>query len=253
MIPLTITGIPQFQFQTRDLSKAQRFYQQLLGLSPLAREERSLSLGMASGRIDLYEAPFDSALHGENTSAVGSQRFCFRASGDPAAAMVDLREMGAEVLEGSLCSGEGALGPMKSFCLFDPDQNLVELAFYETRNRPLQLLTIDSVSLLSADCGRSLAFYETLGVRSSHAEEGLCVLPVGRQRLLLCQDSRRCPAHAPYAAAGSATFTLTAAGSSARVRSELEALGLSFREDRSAFCLFDADGNLLRLLPEGGA
>ena len=92
---MKVTGIPQFQFETRDLEKALYFYQQILGLSPLSQEGHRLSLGMASGRVDIYEAPYDSAIHAQNAGAVGSQNFCFRATGDPVAAMAILGDSGA--------------------------------------------------------------------------------------------------------------------------------------------------------------
>lgn len=252
MIPLTITGIPQFQFQSKDLDAARHFYQTLLGLSPLAREAHSLSLGMAAGRVDVYERPYDSELHAENASAVGSQNLCFRASGDPEEAMAYLRSAGADLIEEQLHDRSGALGPMKSFYLFDSDHNLVELAFYEKKNRPMQLLAIDHLVLVSADYRRSLDFYEAL-CGAVQRSEGHGVIQTGRQKLNVHHLKPRYTPHEPYAAIGSVTCTLTAAGNSALVKSELEALGLSYREDRSALCLFDPDGNLLRLMPEGGA
>ena len=246
------TGIPQFQFQSRNLEKARHFYHQLLGLSPLASETHRLSLGMASGRIDIYEAPYDSDLHGENASAVGSQNFCFRASGDPAMAMECLRDVGADLVEDELHDRDGALGPMKSFYLFDPDHNLVELAFYETRRRPMQILSIDHLVLISADYRRSLAFYEQLCAQPSKQSDGHGVIQLGRQKLNVHHLKPRYTPHAPYAAIGSATFTLTVEGSSSQLRGDLTALGLAFQEDRSALCVYDPDGNLLRLLPEDG-
>src|SRR5262245_41451597 len=126
-----IDHIDHIVLTTRDLEACIRFYTEVLGMK-LERfrtpTEERLALKFGAQKINLHEwgKEFSPRAH---VAVPGSLDLCFIAAIPLEQVVEKLRKNKIEILEGPV-KKTGALGPMQSVYVRDPDLNLVETSVY---------------------------------------------------------------------------------------------------------------------------
>jgi catechol 2,3-dioxygenase-like lactoylglutathione lyase family enzyme len=127
-----IDRIDHIVLTTRDREACIRFYADVLGMKletfRTPTEER-LALKFGRQKINLHEwgREFEPRAH---VAVPGSLDLCFIASTSLEKVIEKLRSLKIRILEGPVAK-TGAMGPMQSVYVRDPDLNLVEISVYE--------------------------------------------------------------------------------------------------------------------------
>ncbi len=127
-----IDHIDHIVLTTRDRDACVRFYSDVLGMKletfRTPTEER-LALKFGRQKINLHEwgREFEPRAH---VAVPGSLDLCFIASVSLEKVIEKLRSLKIQILEGPVAK-TGAMGPMQSVYVRDPDLNLVEISVYE--------------------------------------------------------------------------------------------------------------------------
>jgi catechol 2,3-dioxygenase-like lactoylglutathione lyase family enzyme len=111
-----------------DLEATIDFYTRALGMSVRAFGGGRLALRFGDQKINLHEAGHEFEPKARRPTA-GSGDLCFVVDGTLDAWAEHLHKAGVDVIEGPVPRA-GALGPMRSIYLRDPDGNLIELSTY---------------------------------------------------------------------------------------------------------------------------
>ena len=112
---------------TSNLEKCLAFYEGILGMEAVYHHGRyCLYFGMQTINVYAQGGALPAAKHPE----AGSLDICLRAEGNIETARQELLARGVR-LEHDTVLRQGALGPMQSLYLRDPDGNLIELGFYQ--------------------------------------------------------------------------------------------------------------------------
>jgi catechol 2,3-dioxygenase-like lactoylglutathione lyase family enzyme len=128
-----IDHVDHIVLTTRDKQACIRFYAEVLGMKlekfKTPTEER-LALKFGSQKINLHEwgKEFEPRAH---VAVPGSLDLCFIASVPLQTVIEKLKAMHIEILEGPVAK-TGAMGPMQSVYVRDPDLNLVEISEYRS-------------------------------------------------------------------------------------------------------------------------
>ena len=126
-----IDHIDHIVLTTRDKDACLRFYTEILGMKlekfRTPTEER-LALKFGRQKINVHEwgKEFEPRAH---VAAPGTLDLCFIASVSLDEVAKKLKANGVPILEGPVAK-TGAMGPMKSVYVRDPDLNLVEISVY---------------------------------------------------------------------------------------------------------------------------
>jgi catechol 2,3-dioxygenase-like lactoylglutathione lyase family enzyme len=126
-----IDHIDHIVLTTRDLAGCIRFYSEVLGMKlekfRTATEER-IALKFGKQKINLHEwgKEFEPRAH---VAAPGTLDLCFIASVSLEEIVRRFNEKKIPILEGPVAK-TGAMGPMRSVYVRDPDLNLVEISVY---------------------------------------------------------------------------------------------------------------------------
>jgi catechol 2,3-dioxygenase-like lactoylglutathione lyase family enzyme len=128
-----IDHIDHVVLTTRDKPACIRFYAEVLGMKLVTfrtpTEER-LALAFGEQKINLHEWGREYKPHA-HVPVPGSLDLCFIAA-VPLDEVIDkLRAAGVRIIEGPIRK-TGALGPIRSVYVRDPDLNLVEISVYES-------------------------------------------------------------------------------------------------------------------------
>jgi catechol 2,3-dioxygenase-like lactoylglutathione lyase family enzyme len=125
---MRLLSLDHLVLTVRNLETTVDFYTQVLGMSVSAFGEGRLALKFGTQKINLHE--LGNEFHPNALRATpGSADLCFLTE-EPLSGWQDhLQELGAEVIEGPV-QRQGALGPLPSIYLRDPDGNLIEIANY---------------------------------------------------------------------------------------------------------------------------
>lgn len=123
-----IDHIDHIVLTTRDLQGCIRFYTEILGMKLEKFAEHRLALKFGSQKINLHEwgKEFEPRAH---VAAPGTLDLCFIASVPLAEVVRKLKAKNVAILEGPV-KKTGAMGPMQSVYVRDPDLNLVEISVY---------------------------------------------------------------------------------------------------------------------------
>jgi catechol 2,3-dioxygenase-like lactoylglutathione lyase family enzyme len=129
-----IDHIDHIVLTTRDKEGCIRFYRDVLGMaleSFRTPTEERLALKFGSQKINLHEwgREFSPRAH---VAAPGTLDLCFIAAVPLESVVEKLKISGIKIEEGPVAK-TGALGPMRSVYVRDPDLNLVEISVYNTR------------------------------------------------------------------------------------------------------------------------
>lgn len=129
-----IDRVDHIVLTTRDLPECIRFYTEVLGMT-LERfrtpTEERLALKFGSQKINLHEwgKEFEPRAH---VAVPGSLDLCFIAAVPLESVIEKLKGANVPIIEGPVRK-TGAMGPMQSVYVRDPDLNLVEISEYPRR------------------------------------------------------------------------------------------------------------------------
>ena len=127
MRDMQIKAVDHLVITTGDLEACLAFYCGVLGMEHAeAKGRHALRFG-AQINIHTRAGEFQPAALNPTR---GSQDFCLIVEGDIEAVKEELEARGCPIVEG-IVERAGALGPIRSVYLRDPDGNLVELAQYD--------------------------------------------------------------------------------------------------------------------------
>jgi catechol 2,3-dioxygenase-like lactoylglutathione lyase family enzyme len=127
-----IDRIDHIVLTTRDKDACIRFYSEVLGMKlekfKTPSEER-LALKFGNQKINLHEwgREFDPKAH---VPVPGSLDLCFIAAVSLEEVIKGLKTANVSIIEGPVAK-TGAMGPMRSVYVRDPDLNLVEISVYK--------------------------------------------------------------------------------------------------------------------------
>ena len=123
-----IDHIDHIVLTTRDLDGCIRFYSEVLGMKLEKFAQGRLALKFGKQKINLHEwgKEFEPRAH---VAAPGTLDLCFIASVSLEKVMQRFDEKKIPILEGPVAK-TGAMGPMQSVYVRDPDLNLVEISVY---------------------------------------------------------------------------------------------------------------------------
>jgi len=123
-----IDHIDHIVLTTRDLQGCIRFYTDVLGMKLEKFSEKRLALKFGNQKINLHEwgKEFEPRAH---VAAPGTLDLCFIASVPLERIIQRFNDRKIPILEGPV-KKTGAMGPMQSVYVRDPDLNLVEISVY---------------------------------------------------------------------------------------------------------------------------
>ena len=128
-----IDRIDHIVLTTREKAACIRFYTEVLGMKLVTfrtpTEER-ITFAFGSQKINLHEwgREFEPRAH---VAVPGSLDLCFIASVPLETITKQLERKGIKIIEGPV-KKTGAVGPIRSVYVRDPDLNLVEISVYES-------------------------------------------------------------------------------------------------------------------------
>jgi catechol 2,3-dioxygenase-like lactoylglutathione lyase family enzyme len=123
-----IDHIDHIVLTTRDREGCIRFYTEVLGMKLEKFGENRLALKFGNQKINLHEwgREFTPRAH---VAAPGTLDLCFIAAIPLEQVIENLKKNQVPILEGPV-SKTGAVGPIRSVYVRDPDLNLVEISVY---------------------------------------------------------------------------------------------------------------------------
>jgi catechol 2,3-dioxygenase-like lactoylglutathione lyase family enzyme len=132
---LTVQRIDHLVITCRDVAATIRFYTEVLGMKEVTFGEGRKALSFGRQKINLHPTGQIARAGAGNVAAIaahptaGSADLCLIVAENAAAIVAHLAACGVPVEEGPVVR-TGALGPIDSVYVRDPDGNLVELARY---------------------------------------------------------------------------------------------------------------------------
>jgi len=109
-----------------DLDVTTDFYTRVLGMQPVTFGEGRKALAFGRQKINLHQAGREFEPKAERPTP-GSADLCFIVATPLEAVIAHLEQQGVAILEGPV-QRTGAIGPIRSVYLRDPDLNLIELS-----------------------------------------------------------------------------------------------------------------------------
>ncbi|MDT8447483.1 MAG: VOC family protein [bacterium] len=132
---MRIERLDHLVLTVRDLEASVAFYRDLLGMEEIEFGDGRRALGFGPHKINLH--PIVSDINPRAAQPVaGSGDLCLVIQGSIKALISELDAQGVRIELGPV-RRTGALGPLVSLYLRDPDENLVELSSYEPEDREL--------------------------------------------------------------------------------------------------------------------
>jgi len=104
------------------------FYSQVLGMEVVTFAENRKALAFGLQKINLHEAGHEVEPKAHRPTP-GSADLCFITPAPVSQIMEHFNRLGIEIIEGPV-KRTGALGPIRSVYLRDPDLNLIEVSSY---------------------------------------------------------------------------------------------------------------------------
>jgi catechol 2,3-dioxygenase-like lactoylglutathione lyase family enzyme len=132
---LTVRRIDHLVLTCRDVAATIRFYTEVLGMKEVTFGAGRKALAFGQQKLNLHAAGQSAEGVAGNVAAIaarptpGAIDVCLIVAEPPGAVMAHLAACGVPVEEGPVIR-TGAVGPIESVYVRDPDGNLVELARY---------------------------------------------------------------------------------------------------------------------------
>jgi catechol 2,3-dioxygenase-like lactoylglutathione lyase family enzyme len=114
----------------RDVDRACAFYEHVLGFTREEFGQGRLALRFGRQKINVHPHPTPHQPLVADLPAPGAADLCFASTTPMAEVMTHLQACGVAIIEGPV-PRTGALGPMTSVYLRDPDRNLIEISVYD--------------------------------------------------------------------------------------------------------------------------
>jgi catechol 2,3-dioxygenase-like lactoylglutathione lyase family enzyme len=125
---MQIDRLDHFVLTVRDIDATLAFYQTVLGMEPVTFGAGRKALAFGRSKINLHPADAPIVPHAE-CPLPGSADLCFITAEPMESVIGHLRACGVTVEDGPV-PRTGALGPITSVYLRDPDGNLIEISNY---------------------------------------------------------------------------------------------------------------------------
>ena len=125
---MKLTGIDHIVLTVKDIAATIEFYESILGMKSESFGEGRIALKFGRQKINLHQhlKEFEPKA---NQATPGSADLCFISDMPLAWALEQVKKFGIEVIDGPV-NRTGANGPIISFYIRDPDQNLIEISNY---------------------------------------------------------------------------------------------------------------------------
>lgn len=124
---MKLKNIDHMVITTANLEECLHFYVDILGMDHQVSDgQHTLKFGNEKINIHTYVGEFTPYA---KQAQVGCSDFCLIAEGDIHEIKRNLENAGCTIIEG-VVEQSGALGPMDSVYMYDPDGSLVEIAVY---------------------------------------------------------------------------------------------------------------------------
>jgi catechol 2,3-dioxygenase-like lactoylglutathione lyase family enzyme len=130
---ITVSNVDHLVLTVADVPRTIRFYARALGMQPVTFGDRRRALLFGRSKINLHEAGHELSPHAA-APVPGSADLCFVTEAGIGDLVDHLTACGIEIEEGPV-HRTGALGPMLSCYVRDPDGNLVEISTYPPDRR----------------------------------------------------------------------------------------------------------------------
>lgn len=131
-MPIAIDRIDHLVVTAWDIDRTVDFYRRVLGMEPVTFAGGRRGLAFGRQKINLHQAGREfepKALK----PAPGTVDLCLIATTPLAEAIEHIKACGVAIVEGPVAR-TGALGPMQSVYIRDPDGNLIEISNYEDKH-----------------------------------------------------------------------------------------------------------------------
>ena len=125
---LHISGLDHLVLTVTDLDRTVDFYQRVLGMRPVTFGPGRRALAFGPSKINLHQTGREIAPHAAHPMP-GSADLCFATTTPLDQVLAHLDAHGVAVAQGPV-PRTGALGPITSLYIRDPDGNLIEIAAY---------------------------------------------------------------------------------------------------------------------------
>lgn len=126
---MQVDRLDHFVLTVRDIDETIGFYQMVLGMAPVTFGAGRKALTFGQSKINLHSADAPIVPHA-NHPVPGSADLCFVTSDSIGSVIDHLCKLGVPVEDGPV-QRTGALGPITSVYLRDPDGNLIEISSYQ--------------------------------------------------------------------------------------------------------------------------
>ena len=125
---MQVRRIDHLVLTVADIGRTVDFYQRVLGMQRIEFAQGRVALQCGEQKINLHQSGSEFEPHAGRVMP-GSADLCLIVDTPPGQVVSELLEMGVDLIEGPV-ERTGALGPIVSVYLRDPDDNLVELSSY---------------------------------------------------------------------------------------------------------------------------
>ena len=125
---MKLTGIDHIVLTVRDVPATITFYESILGMQREAFGEGRIALKFGQQKINLHQHQKEFEPKADKATP-GSADLCFISDMPLAWALEQVKKSGIEIIDGPV-NRTGANGPIISFYIRDPDQNLIEISNY---------------------------------------------------------------------------------------------------------------------------
>jgi catechol 2,3-dioxygenase-like lactoylglutathione lyase family enzyme len=126
--PVAISRLDHLVLTVADLDETSGFYQRVLGMRPVTFGAGRRALEFGTSKINLHLAGREFAPHASRP-VPGSADLCLITTTAPGQVLAHLSAQRVPVEDGPV-PRTGALGPITSIYIRDPDGNLIEIASY---------------------------------------------------------------------------------------------------------------------------
>lgn len=127
---MKLRGIDHIVLTVASIETSVHFYCDILGFEEVTFGGGRKAVKGGSQKINLHRAGHELLPHADLPTP-GSGDLCLAYEGDIDAIAESLRKAGVAIEEGPV-DRTGAMGPIRSVYIRDPDQNLIELSVYPT-------------------------------------------------------------------------------------------------------------------------
>jgi len=126
---LQIERMDHMVLTVRDMDVTSEFYARVLGMEPIVYGDNRRALRFGQQKINLHRFGNEREPHAFR-ALPGSADLCFVTGRSMDVVAAHLADQGVEIHEGPV-RRLGAVGPITSIYIRDPDQNLIEIARYD--------------------------------------------------------------------------------------------------------------------------